>query len=105
MTTLKERYNTDPAYKQKHLNYVNKKVICPLCNVETSRGNFTKHEKTRKHIINLNATLQNKTKYDDLINQLQSLNITDSDIIENMTREINKLRDENESTWKKIKNI
>jgi len=104
MSSLKERYNADPEYKQKHLDYVNAKRKCILCNVSTSRSNFRKHEKTRKHIINLNSTISNKLRYEELIKQLQSLNL-DNYVIENIKNEINKIKDENETTWKKIRNM
>lgn len=61
-TTFKERYNTDEEFREKHRQYMSNKIQCPYCsNVVTSRANYWKHSKTKKHIRNVeNKELQEK---------------------------------------------
>jgi hypothetical protein len=45
--TFKDYYS-DPAYKQRHLEYIKQKVPCK-CGVITARNNMSTHKKTKKH--------------------------------------------------------
>lgn len=47
-----KEYYQDPAFKARHLEYMTTKVKCNYCNVDVSRCNRCKHERTRKHIVN-----------------------------------------------------
>ena len=58
--TFKERYDTDPEYKKKHLAYVKEKIPCS-CGVMTSRCNMSNHLKSAKHQKKMNNKKTDRT--------------------------------------------
>lgn len=45
-------YYRDPEYKERHLKYMKKKVLCECCGVYVARNNMCHHRKTKKHTVN-----------------------------------------------------
>jgi len=46
--SFKDRYDNDPAFKKKHLEYVMEKVKCEYCERNVSRCNMSSHHKTAR---------------------------------------------------------
>jgi len=70
---FKNRYDSDPAYRAKHLAYVSEKVTCP-CGTKTSRCNMSKHLKSQKHQSwKTNQELQQKlTQIESILTKIKS---------------------------------
>lgn len=55
--TFKQRYDDDPEFKAKHLDYVKQKIMCE-CGKNISRSNMSAHVKTKLHTKKLKPTEQ-----------------------------------------------
>jgi len=46
---FKIRYNADPEFRKKHIQYCLDRLKCDICNCDYARSNKSSHEKSRKH--------------------------------------------------------
>lgn len=44
--SFKERYDSDPVYKSKHLMKMREKMTCPSCNKTVTRSSIARHKRT-----------------------------------------------------------
>ena len=66
--TFKERYNNDPEYKRRHLEYINEKLPCE-CGRMISRVYIAKHVTLEKHKRDLDRVVKgnnNNNKIENL---------------------------------------
>jgi len=69
MPSMSTEYNK--AYYEKNKEHIKEKlyekILCPVCYIWTARGNKSKHDKTAKHIKNMekskNKENENENKY------------------------------------------
>lgn len=59
---LIEELDKREKQRKKHLEYVNTRVPCDICNIQSSRANIAKHCKTKKHMKNIE--IENKAAND-----------------------------------------
>ncbi len=81
-----KEYYEDPIFKQKHLDYVNQKVLCK-CGCFISRGNLSKHQLTKKHIKNIKI---NEKEYVNKFNYM--INLTEEDLKKYIMDTINEIQ-------------
>lgn len=55
--TFKEYY-ADPAFRERHLKYINEKIPCPVCGIMTFRHHMSRHKKSKKCQAVLQAASQ-----------------------------------------------
>lgn len=67
--TFKNRYDTDPAFKKRHLAYTNSRILCEVCGKSYTRSNSKKHTSTARHI----SAQVEKVKNDELEKQQREL--------------------------------
>ncbi len=87
MSSFKNKYENDPIFKAKHLDYIKQKINCPHCGKITSRSNLGSHRKSKLCL----KISHNKKDMDDKLNEItqkyiQALNVLTKKQIE----EINK---------------
>ncbi len=52
--TFKEYYDSNPEFREKHLNKLRERIICE-CGKSVARSNLSRHKKTTLHIKHLNC--------------------------------------------------
>jgi queuine/archaeosine tRNA-ribosyltransferase len=60
--------NKKKAKYEENKNKINAKIICPCCNTEVLKRVFKRHEKTIKHVNNLENSGENKKEFETMIN-------------------------------------
>ena len=54
---FKSKYQRDPAFRRKILNYANTPRLCTRCNKVVSQSNFFRHQKTKRCLRNYQMKL------------------------------------------------
>jgi len=72
---FKQRYDSDPEYKQKHLAYLKEPVECE-CGISISRTNMIKHKGTTKHANKMaekNQKVMSNDEYEKMVEDIARL--------------------------------
>jgi hypothetical protein len=70
--SFRERYNSDPEFREKHKQYIMTKVECE-CGCMVRRNYMSTHKKTKKHIELLNKKTDNIAELKKEIARLKKL--------------------------------